>query len=397
MATDARVLLAVLVLISGCWNGDIKSPTDACPSCPQGAVADGKTCKVRPYDRIPTDALIKGFYAAEMQITRAQPAGFQVAVPDQSQLLTCALFICDPPFDTVEISDPKLGRMLGSNCIYRQRVYSPVERPATGFISFNIEDLELSKQECSDNGANSEVPPVITDLALGCWAFGEVRPLGATRMLKLSPDELAKNGHVPILDCNPAEGHVESSYCYLEGKVGVCEQSNCVAPPTARPSKAVIAVDGGASVSAPDASLAMDRLLPPVITCDDQHKGFKCLRDNLDEGGINEAIGQCTNGTCLPRAEFTLELALVVTSCARERSESGDAGMPQTTTSDPSDFNKQGFNCFPTWNGDFGTCTDGVCRRRCLSSDDCMMNIGTHEDAICNGAERSKLGVCKEQ
>jgi hypothetical protein len=341
-----------------------------------------------PFRKIASDALTRGFRVPELQLTKVDDKGagsYEIAIPARAELLSCALFICEPQFDVVHL-DSDVGRIVQyGRCAVRDKTFGPVQQDGQDVWSLTLAELSSTHASCAEVGLRSASPkyPVVTDLALGCWALGEVRPVGATRMLKLSLSELPDFGQIPVRSCDVTGGGLDGSYCYLPASLGRCEGSDCVLaevlnmPPT----------DGGARMTpAPQPEGAT-----PLATCDAQNQGEVCVR------GGTQAIGQCAAHACLPRGVESIELPLVVSSCAPDLVPDEKGVLPAS-----SNFDTEGLNCFPSAIGGVGTCASGACRPRCVTSDDCLAHADSAglslEQAMmlrCQHlARESPLGVC---
>ncbi len=314
-------------------------PCAADVDCPLGTGCFGdRGCRPRTSIDLPSNALVKGFGAGELELTR-QAEGFSVEAPKAAVNVSCGLFVGSPEFVGGAIQNFQAA-------IARYHVF-PLDPSRTGgsVLGLGLDDLKpLPESEaCHVEAALNAGSPgftLVESLRLGCWAASLQRVVAASQLLNLDPSELPEYDTTPLESCNQAATPTDGSVCVRSPQIGVCENHQCRA------------AAGGTSTGGAGSRSA---------DCSAQSDGVPCQL-------VAPGRGHCYAGNCL---KDSILPPLVSASCSGPDSEWS--------------------NCFPSPLGMVGSCFNQLCRQRCHDDSDCMP-----DGAACVFPPGpSYLGACK--
>ena len=191
-----------------------------CGDASAGSSNDQPTCEVpRALSQL---ELVSGFGVAEFDLAVETPDGSSQIVmtwfaPERSRTVACALFRCRPEVFGVSPSSPDSG-WHGPFQTFPRCVL------AIGFFDARRGNGAVSDLQPPEGTANVADAGALQELMVGCWAYDDVKIVGATRLKQVPPDRtFAAPGFAAECD-----GNDEKACIVADGiPLGVCRSGVC--------------------------------------------------------------------------------------------------------------------------------------------------------------------------
>ena len=250
MGTDARPVFrtAALTLLAAAIVGlvmtlgggaacDATVEPDSCLSCDCGAglryedARVAQTCSDAAIEAstgclVPRTVggleLAKGFRVVDFELNVNSPeAGTSVtiewAAPDNASIVACALFRCLPEFGRA-IDDRGPTMTTFDRCVLAYE-YFDAKRGNTDIANLPVAPVVTDRED----------PRALQELSVGCWAYDDVKVIGASRLKRVPPD-LARVfvGSAFAEDCASKTGKA----CAVASDVpfGLCDENGSCRP-----------------------------------------------------------------------------------------------------------------------------------------------------------------------
>jgi hypothetical protein len=365
-------------------NGDAGT---ASASCSGQDASDACSCVPAYFPDVPSDVLITGFGALEfeLQVTTGTVTTFGWTAPENATSVICGLFVAAPEVSAVPT--PRIDNAF--KAIYGTHLF-PVSNVSGGVpytAEFTVADLTTPPDsDCVSGASSSTTPPlndfrtpypIVTMLQVACWAYGDVGVVAATRLQSLQVTELPET-LPPVADCAGLPTGSDGRLCLLGPMVGGCIEGKCN-------------LDAGLGSFNGDDDEGGIASVTPVLSCADASPLTLC---ELMTGDF--VFGRCVGSVCADQDLAQVQLPLVTSDCA------------QAATTDKG---TNWLNCFDEDVQGYGTCFDGSCHLRCVTSEDCrgverfLAEVHTGSSLLCekldsngtptcNSSGSSFLGIC---
>ncbi|MFZ5890754.1 MAG: hypothetical protein ACOY0T_06850 [Myxococcota bacterium] len=281
-------------------------PPSCTTCCKQARQGPAGQCRV-PDTLTPSGTLLDGFGVDAFPLWQSDTNGdsFEWQARDDTRYVTCALFACAP-----RIEDRALVN--SDDCVLVRKVYDQsrgvfdLTDPTLRRFSKSADCKAICGADCSTQPTRALAYSFPRNLSVGCWAYGDIDLIGATRLVNVDVKRAASTSSFGVrpnceatvrvgtngkLETVPADG----TSCLLAGDLfgtcwkGHCRQ-RCVNASSCRPPLPASGNDSGASARLP--SCAEDTSAGGAASEAD-HVEYECYRPPNATSYVGLCVRSC--------------------------------------------------------------------------------------------------------